>query len=893
MSNSLPVCHNLEYLDNMDEQNRMIDINATLSAYPREKALGALLAEQAKKYPDHIALKFKETVFSYSHLHTRVNQLSHLLMASGIGVGDKIGLCLNRSAEMIICFLAILKAGAAYVPLDPGFPVERLKYMLEDSEAKALITSKDISEFSAAKQQTIYIEEAFAAMDSYQTQEPVVAVGGNDLAYVLYTSGSTGKPKGVQIEHHNLVNLLLSIQKEPGMGPDDILLSVTTISFDIFGLELYLPLLCGGTLIIADKDVSRDGRKILDIVRTEKVTILQATPYTWKMLLESGWDAPLPIKVFCGGEALSKKLALQLLPKCAGLWNMYGPTETTIYSLIKKIEYTDGPITIGRPIDNTTVYILDDGLALQQPGAIGEIAIGGAGVARGYLNRPELNREKFIEAAFEDAPAGKIYRTGDLGKLSAEGEIICLGRVDHQIKIRGFRIETEEIEACLVQLDNIVDAVVVLHTDPIGNQRLVAYVTNEKEIEPTELKDCIHNWEQQLSDRLPEYMLPRAYVPLAAFPQTPNGKIDKQALPEPVFKSDLTEYEAAETATEKKLVAIWQKYLGVNNLGIDADFFDLGGHSIIAVQIMVQVEKQLGCLLPISVFFKHPTIRKLARVIDGYETEDTWKSLVRIKDGTKTPLYIVHGIGLNVLIFHGLAKYLDPEQAVFGFQAVGLTGKEEPLDDLQEVATFYIREMLEQNPDGPYNLLGYSLGGIIALEMAKQLRQMGKTVTMLGMLDTNLRQHDGNSKPAILLNKLRRQFSKAFFIFRSLFIHPVRTIRYQLQVLKRKLQQLFGAKNQLRPELPDEDIPEYMEQIIAGLEKGMRNYKVKPYDGKIFLFKAKERIYYVDDPKYLGWKKYARKGVVLKKVPGDHKVLLHPPNVIEFAHIMQQVLNKL
>ncbi|ANH80020.1 hypothetical protein A8C56_02625 [Niabella ginsenosidivorans] len=877
----------------MDEINKTIDLNNTFSAYPNEKALGELLTEQVKKHPHHIALKFKESVFSYELLHTRVNQLARLLVDSGIQVGDKIGLSLDRSAEMVICFLAVLKAGAAYVPLDPGFPAERLKYMLEDSAAKALITSKKLNSFSGASQQVIYTEDAFAEIDKYEAGDLAVGVGGNDLAYILYTSGSTGKPKGVQIEHHSLINLLLSMQKAPGMKQGDVLLSVTTISFDIFELELYLPLLCGGTLIIADKDVSRDGRKILDIVRNEKVTVLQATPYTWKMLLESGWDEYLPLKALCGGEALSQKLASQLLPKCAELWNMYGPTETTIWSTVKKIEDAVVPITIGKPIDNTTVYILNDRLQLQEAGETGEICIGGEGVARGYLNRPELNGEKFIEDTFGSVAGKKLYRTGDLGKLTAEGEIICLGRMDHQIKIRGFRIETEEIEASLTQLDNIVDAVVILHTDAVGNQRLVAYVTNETEIEATELKTYIHNWEQKLSNSLPEYMLPQAYVPLLRFPQTPNGKIDKKALPEPVFKSDLTEYEAAVTDTEKSLVDIWQKYLGIEQPGIDDDFFDLGGHSIIAVQIMVQIEKQMGRLLPISAFFKHPTIRMLARVIDGNETDEDWKSLVRIKAGTKPPLYIVHGIGLNVLIFHDLAKYLDPEQPVFGFQALGLDGKDEPLDDFKEIAAFYIKEMLEQNPDGPYNLLGYSMGGIIALEMAKQLRGMGKKVTMLGMLDTNLREHDGDHKPAILFNKIKRQFSKALFIGKSLFIHPLRTINYQLLVMKRKFQYIFSRKPPLRPELPNDDIPEYMEQIIAGLERGMMNYRVEPYNGKIFLFKAKERVYYVDDSKYLGWKKYAKGGIIIKHVPGDHKVLLHPPNVIEFAKVMQQVLNKL
>jgi amino acid adenylation domain-containing protein len=858
-----------------------------------KESLGELITIQANKTPDQIAIRFGESSITYQSLNEKANQLANLLIARDIKVGDKIGLSLDRSIEMAICFLGILKSGAAYIPLDPDFPVDRLTYMLNDSDAKALITSKEYSHFSTGDREIFYKEDIFNEIDQFPKDEPVTTVCGSDVVYILYTSGSTGKPKGVQVEHRNLINLLFSIQKSPGMTAEDIFFSVTTISFDIFELELYLPLLSGGVLILADKDVSRDGRRILDIVRKEKVTILQATPYSWKMLLESGWDEYLPIKAFCGGEALTKKLAHKLIPICKELWNMYGPTETTIYSTIKHVQLSDEAITIGKPIDNTKVYILNE-KEIVAPGEVGEICIGGDGVAsRGYLNNNGLTDEKFIEDFFRTVEGSKLYRTGDLGKITEAGEILCMGRIDHQIKIRGFRVGVEEVEENLGALDNINDAVVVLHTDSSGNSCLVAYITSDRKIEQSQLKGYIESWEVTLRKNLPEYMLPQAYCPLEMFPLTPNGKIDKKALPEPIFKSDFTVYEPPATETERKLTEIWIKFFEGHRLGINDNFFDLGGHSLIAVQIMIQIESEFGKLLPISTFFKNPTVKKIAQLIDNDEQGQGWKSLVKIKDGTnKDPLYLVHGIGLNVLIFNNLAKSLDPEQPVYGLQAVGLNGVDEPLDNLEEIASFYIKEMLEENPEGPFSLLGYSLGGIIALEMAKQLKALGKDVKMFGVIDTNLKQHDGDTRAAILFNKFKRQFPKALFTIKSLIKHPESTINYQYQILKSKFKNIFTNVGVQRLELPEDDVPQYMLLVIEKLWTAMENYKITPHDGRIFLFKARERIYYVDDFKYLGWKKYARKGVVVKDVSGDHKLMLHWPDSVQFAHILQEVLDQ-
>ncbi len=438
-----------------------------------QQPLHQLLAQTAARFPEKIALEFQQQKLTYQRLHETANQLAAYLAEKGLQKGDIVGVALDRSPEMLISLLAILKAGAAYLPLDPAYPHDRLTFMLTDSSARMVITSQKYAGRLDVPVIEVEVEKALAESSGLPTSEPNSSTGGNDVAYILYTSGSTGKPKGVLIEHRNLVNLLTSMIDWPGITPDDRLLAVTTISFDIAGLELFLPLLVGATLVLADAETTRDGRLLLEAVQNEQISLIQATPATYKMMLGAGWETPLPLKVLCCGEALAKDLAEKLAARCASLWNMYGPTETTIYSTGKQILPTDSLITIGRPIQNTQVHILDEAGKQLGIGSVGEITIAGRGVARGYHNRPELNAEKFVKNPFGD---GLLYRTGDLGKWTPNGEIHCLGRMDQQVKIRGYRIELGEVAHAILQNNDIGDAVVVAREDRPGNPQLVAYV---------------------------------------------------------------------------------------------------------------------------------------------------------------------------------------------------------------------------------------------------------------------------------------------------------------------------------------------------------------------------------------------------------------------------------
>ncbi|MEN0054907.1 MAG: amino acid adenylation domain-containing protein [Mucilaginibacter sp.] len=867
-------------------------LNDTQVDYPKDKALHHLVTERAQETPDQIALKFHDRVYSYKSLNDTANKLAQYLMEKGLQKGDVAGLALDRSPEMVISLLAIMKTGAAYVPLDPEYPKDRIEFMLEDSSARILITSQKYHGHFITNSTEVLIEDAIEKFPLYSANEPEVTVTGQNLAYILYTSGSTGKPKGVQILHHNLVNFLLSVQTEPGITTADKILAVTTISFDIAGLDLYLPLISGAQLLLADSATAKDGRALVDLVKAEQVSILQATPYTWRMMLVSGWDQKLPLKVFCGGEAMPKDLVAQLLPKCAEIWNMYGPTETTIYSTVKQVTSEDD-ITIGRPVNNTQVYILDEALKNYTDGTIGEIYIGGDGVAVGYLNRAELSAERFVDDIFSAIPGSKMYRTGDLGKIREDGEIVCLGRIDHQVKVRGYRIELEEIEQNLLKEDNIKQAVVIAREDTPGNPRLVAYVIVNKPI--TDLKPAFDSWQQGLLAVLPEYMVPDDFVIMDTIPITPNGKIDRKALPKPDYSNIQRsgEFIAPRTSNEKLVADIWQELMGLENISILDNFFELGGRSLVAVQIMARLEKETGKRLPLATLFEYSTVEKLAARLEVDATSITWESLVPIKpSGSKMPLYIVHGAGLNVLLFNALAMNMDAEQPVYGLQAKGLNGIDEPLDVMEEIAANYIAEIVAKNPEGPYALAGYSLGGIIAYEMAKQLMAAGKEVKMLAMFDTYAEQstvHQSSLKRAV--NKAALVLKQVGYSAVLLADDPKRTIEYKSLIIKRKIIKLFWKLSPSKEE-KKEGFFAYDNEIDEASEKALRNYILIPLPIAIELFRAKKRTFYMPDFNFLGWRPFALKGVHVHDIPGEHNTIFAPPNDKEFAVVLQNCLDK-
>jgi len=875
------------HIENTDSRND------TYIEYPKDKALPFFLNQCANTYSKKFAIKFHGRQLTYKEVYESSNKLAKILIDNGVKTGDIIGLALDRSPEMVISLLAILKSGAAYIPLDPEYPKDRVEFMLDDSSAKLLITSKKYHNHFTSTANELLIEDAFEKFGNYTADEPEIEVNGKDLAYVLYTSGSTGKPKGVQIRHFNLVNFLLSMQKQPGMTASDKILTVTTISFDIAGLELYLPLICGAEIILTNSDTAKDGRILFDMVKNDGITFMQATPYTWRMMLEAGWEKLLPLKILCGGEALPKDLVGKLTARTSQLWNMYGPTETTIWSTVKLIE-SDENITIGKPIANTQVYIVDENMNSLTDGEIGEIIIGGDGVAAGYLNRPELTAERFIDNPFSGKPGDKMYRTGDLGKYQEDGDIICLGRMDHQVKVRGYRIELEEIEHALVQEEDIKQAVVIAREDTPGDPRLVGYVILEETAKNADFKTQILAWQKALLAVLPEYMVPDDFVLMDAIPITPNGKIDRKALPKPDYNiiARAEDYVAPRTEIEKNVAEIWQELMGIEKISVYDNFFELGGRSLVAVQIMARIEKLTGKRLPLATLFEHSTIEKLSIILKVDSKSITWDSLVPIKPkGSKMPIYIVHGAGLNVLLFSALALNMDAEQPVYGLQARGLNGIDEPLDVMEEIAANYIAEILAQNPDGPYALAGYSLGGTIAYEMARQMKEMGKEVKMLAVFDTYAKQTDIFDPPVKrTFNRVRLLFMKFFNSFALLAEDPKGTFKYKNELLRRRIIRTWWkltGNNEKQT-----GFFAYDNEIDEASAKAKRNYFQKPMDIVVDLFRAKKRTFYMDDYEFMGWKKFALKGVNVHEIPGEHNTIFAPPNDKEFAVVLQKCLDR-
>ncbi|KAF2328719.1 polyketide synthase [Flavobacterium ginsenosidimutans] len=599
--------------------------------YPNN-ALHELFLAQAEASPNSMALEFEDQQISYQELAKKINQTANYFLAQGLSPGQFVAVSMERNPNLIVSLLAILQCGAAYLPLDPKFPTERLEFMLEDSEASFLLTTRSLSTSLPNSSKTLFIEDVLASLSQYRDSPVSISVNPTSVAYMMYTSGSTGKPKGVTVTHKNLVNFLYSMAIEPGINAEDKLLSITTISFDIAGLELFLPLIKGAAVVFADYETTRDGLLLFNLLQKKQITILQATPTTWQLLLDSGWDTPLALKALCGGEAMPLNLARQLTSRCDSLWNMYGPTETTIWSAVKEILADDELITIGFPIANTEIYLLDEQGKIVEEGTIGEIVIGGDGVAQGYWKRPELTAEKFIPDSFSTESGARLYRTGDLGKLLPNGELQCLGRIDHQVKLRGHRIELGEIEATLNTLPGIKQSAVIV-SNHFGNEdKLVAYLKSGEESQD---EKTIHD---ALSKVLPEILLPSKYIWVDEFPITPNGKIDKKNLPlpentrpdsAPLFKKPVTQLE-------KDLAKIWSEELKITEIGIDDNFFDMGGSSVLAQKVTTLIKQRLSLEIPVSKIYIHPTIKELSSILEEHNNKEEKFEFKKHKENTSS-----------------------------------------------------------------------------------------------------------------------------------------------------------------------------------------------------------------------------------------------------------------
>lgn len=622
--------NSFQLLNQAERRRLLVDWNSTASEFPKDLCIHQMIEAQVVRTPQAIAVQAGEEYLTYLELDRRAQTLAFHLRSLGVGPETLVGVCVERSLDMLVSLLGVLKAGGAYVPLDPSYPPDRLAYILEDSRSKVLLTHKCLDlEFPNQDLTVVYLDADDKLLQTSVSPSLTLDQPKHDnLAYVIHTSGSTGKPKGVQITHRALVNFLYAMQKEPGMRGDDVLVSVTTLSFDIAGLELFLPLTLGAKVVIADQETVSDGLSLSRLLTRSGATIMQATPATWRMLLDSGWHPSKSLKMLCGGEALPHDLAERLLGGDGELWNLYGPTETTIWSSVYRVEHGTGTIPIGKPIANTRMYVLDDQMQPVPVGVVGDLYIGGEGVARGYLNRPDLTAERFIQDPFSGENEARLYRTGDLARYLPDGDIEFLGRGDNQVKVRGFRIELGEVEVALREYPDVLASVVIAMKDPSSENQLVGYLVskqNKSRAEDGNGKGRVFLEQLRgfLRRKLPEYMIPAIFVVLDALPLTPNGKVDRRALPAPTRDREILgeAFVPPRTPLEWELANICSEVLdlpfdnGRSPIGVNDSFFDLGGHSLLAAKLVFQLREKYQVNLPLRRLFEQPTVAGLAHAI--------------------------------------------------------------------------------------------------------------------------------------------------------------------------------------------------------------------------------------------------------------------------------------
>ena len=877
-----------------EDKHQLFDVfNNTLVHYPKEKTLADIFEEQVLRTPDAIALRQHEESMTYRELNEQANQLAHYLIQNGVNKGDNIALLVTRNFHMIVGMFGILKAGGAYVPIDPEYPIDRQEYILQNSSVKKVITDGEYP-LAALVSPELFVRLKETDLSTYNKENPGLKINSTQLAYTIYTSGSTGRPKGVMIEHHMAVNLILWVNTEFNVGPDDRLLFITSMCFDLSVYDIFGMLSAGGSLVIVQQNELLDVPRLKDMMLSYKITFWDTVPTTMDYLVreleahdKSFLQKTLRV-VFMSGDWIPVNLPdrIKVYFPATRVISLGGATEGTVWSNfypVEKVGANWGSIPYGRPMNNNFFYILNEKLQPAPIGVVGELYIGGVGVARGYANDKEKTDYAFVKDPFSDKAGGRMYRTGDLGRMLPDLNMEFIGRKDDQVKIRGYRIELGEIESVLRQCEQVSQAVVLAKADKDKKKRLVGYVVGKENYDRASVIAF-------LKSKLPDYMVPTLWMEVDNIPLTANGKIDKKSLPEFNAEEQIKDqYVAPRTESERLLVKIWEDVLRVSNIGVTHDFFDLGGHSLLAVQIVNQIKKHTGKILPISILFKYSNIESLNAFLNENDTEKVSKSLVPIKpSGNKMPVYFIHGVGLNVMNFADLAMYLDKEQPVFGIQALGLGGKFPPVTTISEIAKIYVSEIIEHNPNGPYALAGYSLGGFIATEMRKQFEALNKEVSVLAIIDTYADYTDDFL--TMLPKKLDRHIRKWIDLGISFIRNPNKTIQKQKSIYLEDKQYRYDAIK-LAKESGDQEFYKLMKYIRSTYYDSYRKSKMEPFNGFVHLFRATECLHYTDDKVYLGWRKYALKGMKEFLIPGDHRTMLLKPNVEVFAKALQEVLD--
>jgi len=858
-----------------EEQRILAQSRETASGPKRSECVQQTFESHVNQRPNALALVFEDERVTYGELNARANQLAHYLRSLGAGPEVLVGIFLENSVEMIVALLGVLKSGAAYVPLDTKYPAERLRLLLQDTRMPLLITERrlvsKLLHLELRPINIVYLDDEHD-LTRQSVENPSPAAGSANLAYIIYTSGSTGIPKGVMIEHHNLSNQVPVLAHDFGVQAESRVLQFASFSFDASVFEIHGALASGATLCLGRKEWLLPGESLLRTFREQGITTVLLPPSALAVMEPD--ELPQLQTLVSGGEACSADIVRRWSPGRRFL-NAYGPTETTVCVTFSDCFDTEKTPTIGRAMEGTDVYILDSQVRPVPVGVLGEIYIGGVGVARGYLNRPELTAEKFIPHPFSRQAGARLYRTGDKARLLPSGEIDYQGRIDEQLKVRGFRIEPGEIENALRQHPSVHEVLVAPREDVSGDKRLIAYIVKRQ------TATTVNELREFLKERLPEYMVPSAFVFLEEIPLTPQGKYDRRALPVPhQTDSDGGRLVAPRDVLELQLTEQWEELLGVP-CGVTDDFFERGGHSLLAVRLMSRIEQLYGKKIPLATLFKAPTIESLSTILRQETDGSSWSPLVPIHPhGSERPFFFVHPVSGNVLCYRALARRLGAQQPVYALQARGLEDGQEPQTEVEAMARDYLAAVRTVQSHGPYLLGGWSIGGVIAFEMARQLQAQGEEVKLLALFDTQAPNAEAESEVIDDMSLLGRY-------------------ALNLGLSPQQLQDATNAFSQDQTGDPLVFLLEYAkaasilphDMSLARLRQQFRVFNInvraaesyQPADvpASIVLFRASEGPADVDPA--LGWRRLGLENLEVHDAPGNHLTMMREPNVSVLA----------
>lgn len=867
-----------------DEGRQQARRNATFRPY-NDTRVDILFARQVGQTPDAVAVECDGEPWTYAELDRHAAAIAAQLSLRGVCPGDLVAVAMERSCAMVAGLLAVMRIGAAYLPLDPTLPEQRLRFLLDDAQPAVILADERTNEsFPRVAPPRLICrsqENGPAGITAPNTDRPGAP---DDLAYVLYTSGSTAKPKPVAIRHAALTNILLAVKDAIALTAADRFLAVTTISFDIAALELFMPLITGGRVVVARRPDTIDPLRLARLIDSAQASIMQATPALWRGLVTAGWSGRSELKILCGGDVLSADLADALCARSAGLWNMYGPTETTIWSLIHRVVPGEDPVPIGRPLANTRLYIVDENDQPVPDRVAGELLIAGKGLAQGYRNEPLLTQKKFVAlAAF---PGERLYRTGDIARYRADGIVEYLGRIDNQVKIRGFRVGLEEVETALSLHPRIAACAVTVAQDASGESSLAAFVVIDR-LEANDIAELRHF----LGEAVPDYMIPARFERIVSLPLTANGKVDRKSLPLMQVAQPSSSVARPRDDIERRLTEIWQDTLGIADVGVHDDFFDLGGHSLLAALLAGRIGEAFGRALPLSMIFQSPTIAAIAAKLRS-AARPAFSHVVPLKPtGKGTPLFIVHGIFGNVLQLRRLAERLETDRPIYALQARGADPDQQPHATLADMVDAYEAAIREIQPHGPYALGGYSFGGLVAYELARRLRARGAQIGFLGLFETDL-----YARYLPLKDKLSYFASLSRRVLAKVQSMPPGEIP---SYLTSKIAQ-FGHRLLLRTGLRDDfvdlgDIPGPMatrnREMYSIGARAFVAFNPKPYDGTLTLFRVAGPRFGVCDPLPI-WRRAAA-AVEIFDIEGSHGTIMEWPHVGDLARKLSERLARL